>query len=266
MVLIGLTLLPIRASSQALVTYSGSAINGATGDMLNYSAQFSILSPGTAGAQLQITLINNMTTTGARGDLLSGVFFNLSGVSGTPTNGSSIDVQTGLVIPPDAGKSSLIINTDNSTVTNQNPAGAFAFGDFTGVTGSQFNYGVNATAFSGGSPAYTFSGQTAGGTGDAYSLRPNTSGALAGTTVPVIKNEVLLTLNGFGSGLVSTTQLSNVYFAAGSSTQSGGTLTSPQYVLVPATAAGTPEPGAIGMLTGLIASGAFWLRRCRRRR
>ncbi|MCW3094641.1 MAG: hypothetical protein JWL77_259 [Chthonomonadaceae bacterium] len=246
-----------------MVTYNGSGLNAATGDALSYSAEFSINFPGTSGSQLQIKLINTMNITGVRGDLLSGVFFNLSGVSGTPFSGTSSDVFTALVSPVDPQQSSLVINSDNSAAGSQTVAGSYAFGDFTGVSGSQFNYGVNATQFSGGNPSYAFSGQALGGAFDAYTIRPNTSGALPGDAVPVIQNEVLLTLNGFGSGLTSTSQLSNVYFAAGSGAQTVGA--SQQYILVQGTPP-VPEPDSVGLLGGLAASGGLCLLRRRRKR
>lgn len=255
-------------SAQTLVTYNGTGTNGANGDALSYSAVFTILNPGLSTSKLQITLIN----TGAvanRADLLSGVFFNLTGVSTTPTNNSASGVTTALLgtagnPPVDPGQSSIVINSDNSTASSQTVAGSYAFGDFRGVSGSQFNYGVNASGFSttGTGPAYSFSGQTLGGGGDDYLVRPNTTGKINGGVIPLIKNEVLLTLNGFGSGLSSTTQLSNVYFAVASGAQVVNGTT--QYVTVKGVA--TPEPGSIGLFGGLAVSGGLLLRRRRRAR
>lgn len=260
------SLSPLNASAQVLATYIGTGTNGATGDILNFKAVVSVINPGTTGSQLQILLVNNTTGTNGRGDLLSGLFFNLSGVSTTPTSGSSSGVTTSLVTPTDGGQS-LVINTDNSAASSQAVNGSFAFKDLRAITSTQFQFGVNSTGFSntGLNPNYSFSGQTLGGGGDDYTVRPNTTNAINGGAVAVIKNEVLLTLNGFGTGLTSTSQLSNIYFAVGSGAQSGGTIgATPQYVVIKGNQ--TPEPGSVALFMGLLVSGGLCAVRKRKTR
>ncbi|MCW3094643.1 MAG: hypothetical protein JWL77_261 [Chthonomonadaceae bacterium] len=250
-----------QASAQTFVTYSGTGTNGANGDALSFTGVFTILNPGTAGSQLQIKLCD-LTTAVTRSDLLSGVFFNMSGVT-TPTVGAS-SVTTALLGTPDTGQSSIVINSNGTAAASQAVNGSYVFGDFRAVSGTQFNYGVNGSGFSttGTGPAYNFSGFTLGGGGDDYLIRPNNATAINGGSVAVIKNEVILTINGFGAGLTSTSQLTNVYFAVASGAQvvSGTT----QYVTVQGTV--TPEPGPIALVAGLAASGGWCLLRRRARR
>jgi hypothetical protein len=247
------------ASAQTFASYSGTGTNGANSDALSYAGTFTILNPGLSTSQLQIKLVD-LTTGANRADLLSGVFFNLSGVT-TPTVGAS-SVTTALLSTPDTGQSSIVINSNGTAASSQAVNGSYVFGDFRGVSGTQFNYGVNGSGFSttGTGPAYTFSGFTLGGGGDDYLIRTNNATAINGSSVAVIKNELLLTINGFGAGLTSTTQLTHVFFSVASGAQTiGGTV---QYVTVQGTV--TPEPGPIGLVAGLSASGGWCLLRRRR--
>ncbi len=254
----------LDASAQLLTSYNGTGTNASTGDALSFAAEFTVLHPGTSISQLQIKLTNRITGTNTRGDLLSGVFFDLSGVTSRPANDST-GVTTALVGTPDSGqKSKLTHGADGTVPLDQTVNGSFAFGDFRALTSTQHNYGVNSTGYSnsGATPEYSFSGFGLGGGADDYTIRPNTANNINGNDILVINNEVLLTLSGFGSGLASTSQLSNVYFAVGSGAQSVGGVN--KYITV--RAAATPEPGTVGMLIGLAVSGAYCIRRRRRKK
>ena len=254
----------LDASAQVLTGYSGTATSPSTGDALSFAAEFTILSPGTAASQLQIKLINRITGTNTRGDLLSGVFFDLSGVGSTPASDST-SVKTALLGTPDSGQHSTLYHSSTGDAPlNQGVDGSFVFGDFRNTAGTEHNYGVNSTGYSntGGTPEYSFNQPALGGGNDDYTIRPNTANTINGGDVLVIKNEVLLTLSGFGAGLTSTSQLSNVYFAVGSGAAQVGNVN--KYVTV--RGANTPEPGPVALLIGLSVSGAYSVRRRRRNR
>ncbi len=100
-----------------------------------------------------------------------------------------------------------------------------------------------------------------GTAGDAFTLVPGGFTGFGSSPFGVIKNEVILTLTGF-TGLTSTSQLSNVGFAVGSTSQSVGGV--PTNIIVLGHV--TPEPGSLGLLMGLVSSGALYARRRRNRR
>jgi hypothetical protein len=260
-VLVGLAALNFaaqHASAQVLI-YNGTGTNAATATAVSFQAQFQVLNAGLSNSLLQIKLINTTTANVSQDDLLSGLFFNISGVTTTPTNNSTAGVTTALVASPDAGQLSTVANSNGNTIPDQSVDGSYVFGDFTALSGADYQYGINASGFTGGTPAYSFSGFTLGGVGIDYAVRPNTAQDIGGPTTLVIDSEVLLTLSGFGTGLTSTSQLSNIGFAVGSTSQNVNNVQT--NIIIPGT---TPEPGSVGLLVGLATSGALYARRKRR--
>jgi hypothetical protein len=256
----------LNASAQVLTSYMASDANPSTNNALTFTGWFRVLGGGTSSSQLQIQLINT-TSTGSnnRSDLLSGVFFNLSGLGASPALPAS-NSTTGVVTTLPSGSSTVHSSTGVtiSSATNA-AAGAFVFQDVSSdsaitpvgsTTPVSFQYGVNSTGYG----SYGFSGFGAGNGSDDYTVQPNTSNTVNGGDVAVIKNGVFVTLSGFGSALTSTSQLSNVYFTVGSGTQTVGT--AQKFVVLRGTQ--TPEPGPVGLMIGMAVTGAFCIRRRRR--
>lgn len=85
------SLIPVGANASTILSASGT---GTAGDAISASVEFDLTTydfgAGSISA-LQITLTNTATTTNFRGNLVTGVFFNLSGVGSLPTDSSGFD-------------------------------------------------------------------------------------------------------------------------------------------------------------------------------
>ncbi len=250
--MVGLASAGLSANAQTLVTYATdtTATNPADGKSLAFIASFSTATAGT----LVIHLKNLTTGTISRADLLTGIFFNLTGNTAQPANGVPA---VGVAL----GTGSTVVQSNNTAASSQVVTGEFGFQDVSAKAGTSFEYMVNSTGFSnaGGTPDYSL--PQPGASGDNYTLVPTpfqAGGIGPNNVVNVIKNEVILTLSGF-TGLTSTSQLSNVGFAVGSGSQIVGGVST--YVIPLGHT--TPEPDSLGLLIGLIASGGFYARRRR---
>jgi hypothetical protein len=255
-ILIALVGASLNAQAQTLATYvtNTGATNPADGVPIAFTAQFSIPTNGT----LVISLKNVSTSTITRADLLSGIFFNITGNSADPADG--------LISTAALGSGSTVVKSDNATATvaaDQIVSNQFYFKDVSGVTGTAFRYGINATGFSSTTnPNYAF--PNPGASGDNYTIVPTpfqSGGIGKNNVVNVIKNEVVLTLTGF-TNLTSTSQVSNVGFAVGSGAQVVGGVTT--NVILQGTR--TPEPGALSLLAGMTVAGSAFIRQRRKRR
>ena len=251
-----LTVVPpvVRAADGIVHTWIGSGTNAATGDAISAKALFTVSTNGT----LLVTVLNTTGNTLGRGDVLTGIFFDVSGSVTTPTDGAS-KVTTSYTSPVTSGQESATYQNSGTggnlvkDATQASIDGSFVFKDVHAITGTSFKYGVNSSGFSnsGNNPNYSFSGFTTGGGGDDYAIVGLTTAKINGGAIELIRNEVNLSISGWGSNLTSASQISSMSFAFGSGAQTvGGTAT---YITV--AGAQTPEPGSFALLGAAMGTG-----------
>ncbi len=251
--------LALSLPSWASLTFNSSPITGTNGAGDNLSASVIMFLPGDSDSYghtctggtgtLCMTLINTQSGgTQTRGDVLAALYFS---VAGNPVL-TPVSALADTVLRPNSTSTPVLSVAPQSPVLN----GGWALATNPGV--DTVNASLPTTGYvwtTVGNSGAVSNGTYNVGT-DNYAIISGTNVSVIGGGIPVISNEVFLTLSGFQSGgqTLALTSISNVIFTWNSTGQfsSNGTLA-------------TPEPSALGLIGLGLLGFSYFARRMQRR-